>query len=407
MFYETGRFKFLDQMFWSSPGYGGVTYDSTTYAADPNQPYFTLADVFPAPVSIAKGTWPIPLGDQGGELFNRQSPQTVDSNSAVTPYIQRWSLDIQRELGKSVVATIGYVGSEGTKLATQYDLNLPPQGVYLNSDEYYNARPLTPVAPDRWDSIWAVHHNRSNNYNALTTELKTQRWHGITSIINYTWSKQMDTFFGESGEAGVQPIGGQWHPQWSYGPSDANHTNRFVAAILYELPGKSLSSRLLREAVGGWQINTIATFESGSPVTIYNGYTSSFDYMGDVPDQTCNGNLPRGDRTFTHYFNTDCYTEPPPDPVTGVATHRGNERRNNLSNPGINNWDMSLSKSFPLFGEGRELQFRAEAFNVFNHAQWSTINNYDDRQVNSESQFGYVTGARDGRHMQVALKFVF
>jgi hypothetical protein len=407
MFYETGRFKFLDQMFWSSPGYGGITYDSATYAPDPNQTYFTLNDAFPAAVSIPKGTWPVPLGNMGGELFGRQSPQTIDGNSAVTPYIQRWSLDIQRELGKGAVASIGYVGSAGTKLTTQYDLNLPPQGVYLNSDAFYNARPLTVVAPGRWEAINAVHHNRSNNYHALNAQLKTQSWHHLTSVVNYTWSKQMDTFFGESGESGVQSIGGQWHPGWSYGPSDANHTNRFVAALIYELPGRTLANRFLREAVGGWQVSTITTFESGSPVTVFNGYTSSFDYMGDVPNQVCNGNLSRGSRSFTHYFNTDCYVEPLPDPVTGVAVSRGNERRNNLHNPGINNWDVSLGKAFPLFGEGRELQFRAESFNTFNHAQWSSIDAYDDRQVNSSSQFGYLTGARPGRHMQIAMKVVF
>jgi hypothetical protein len=415
MFYETGRFKFLDQMFWSSPGYGGVTYDSATYAADPGQTYFTLNDAFPAAVSIPKGTWPVPLGNMGGELFGRQSPQTIDGNSAVTPYIQRWSLDVQRELGKAAVASIGYVGSAGTKLTTQYDLNLPPQGVYLNSDAFYNARPLTVVAPGRWEAINAVHHNRSNNYHALNTQLKTQAWHGLTSVVNYTWSKQMDTFFGESGESGVQAIGGQWHPGWSYGPSDANHTNRFVAALIYELPGRTLANRFLREAVGGWQISTITTFESGSPVTVFNGYTSSFDYMGDVPNQVCNGNLARGSRSFTHYFNTDCYVEPLPDPVTGVAVSRGNERRNNLRNPGINNWDFSLGKAFPLFGEGRELQFRAESFNTFNHAEWSSIATpgigcscvVDDRQVNSSSQFGFLTAAHPGRHMQIAMKFVF
>ena len=406
MFYETGRFKFLDQMFWSSPGYGGITFDSATYAADPQQVYFTLNDAFPAAVSIPKGTWPIPLGEQGGELFQRQSPQTIDKDSAVTPYIQRWSLDVQRELGKAVVATLGYVGSAGTKLATQYDLNLPPQGVYLDSDQFYNARPLTVVAPDRWDSINAVHHNRSNNYHALNAQVKTQAWHGLTSLVSYTWSKQMDTFFGESAESGVQSIGGQWHPEWSYGPSDANHTHRFVAAWTYELPGRTLANRFLREAVGGWQVNAITTFETGSPVTVFNGYTSSFDYMGDVPDQVCNANSSSG-RSFTHYFNTDCYVDPPPDPVTGIATHRGNERRNNLHNPGINNWDLALAKSFRLFGEGRELQFRAESFNTFNHAQWSTINTFDDRPNNDSSQFGYITGARPGRHMQVALKFVF
>jgi len=58
VFYETGRFKFLDQMFWNSPGYGGVSFDSISYASDPNQTFFKLSDVFPAPISIQKGTWP-------------------------------------------------------------------------------------------------------------------------------------------------------------------------------------------------------------------------------------------------------------------------------------------------------------------------------------------------------------
>jgi len=86
---------------------------------------------------------------------------------------------------------------------------------------------------------------------------------------------------------------------------------------------------------------------------------------------------------------------------------RGNERRNNLRQPGINNWDLGLQKSFRLFGEGRELQFRADSFNAFNHTQWSSIDTFDDRQVNAQSQFGYITGGRAGRHMQLNMKFVF
>jgi len=244
---------------------------------------------------------------------------------------------------------------------------------------------------------------------------------GLTSLANWTWSKQMDTFFGESGENGVQMIGGQWHPECSYGPSDANHTHRFVAALLYELPGKHLADRILRAAIGGWQLNTITTFESGAPTTVLNGYTSSYDFMGDVPDRTCNGTLSRGSRTFTHQFNTDCYVEPAAstDPtwvdqgILNFVVHRGNERRNNLVGPGINNWDISLNKAFRLFGEGRELQFRAESFNTFNHTQWSSINPpgyngvLDDHLTNPVSTFGWVTGARNGRHMQLALKFVF
>jgi hypothetical protein len=176
---------------------------------------------------------------------------------------------------------------------------------------------------------------------------------------------------------------------------------------MYQLPGNNISNRLLRAGVGGWQLNAITTFESGAPTTVTNGYTSSFDYMGDVPDRVCNGNLSRGQRTFTRHFDTDCYVNPLPDPNTGIALHRGDERRNNLVGPGISNWDTSVNKDFPLYGEGTRLQFRAESFNTFNHTQWSKLNTTDDREVNPASQFGYVTEARPGRHMQFALKILF
>jgi hypothetical protein len=415
IFYESGRYKYLDQMFFNSPGYGGVYYSSGDMVPDPAMTHYTIGEVWPEASTVPRGTWPIPLGENAGTLNYRSDTRTVDAQSWKTTYIQRWSLDVQHELGKSVVATLGYVGSRGTHLPLQYDLNLPPQGTYLNSEAFYEARPLTAVAPGRWESINTVRSNRSNNYHAMNAELKTRGWHSLTSQISYTWSKQMDDFFGQNGESGTHVLGGQWHPNWSYGPSDANHTNRFVAAFTYELPGKTIGNRLLREAFGGWQINSMITFESGAPTTVWNGYTSSYDYMGDVPIQTCNGNLPRGDRTFTHYFDTGCYSAPAAstDPnliaqgITNFAVSRGTESRNNLRQPGINNWDMGLQKTFTLFGEGRGLQFRMDAFNVFNHTQWSSINTYDDRQVNEQSEFGWVTGARPGRRMQLNLRFLF
>ena len=412
IFYETGRFKFLDQMFWNSPGYGGATYNSADYSAenggDPNQVYFTTANVFPAAQSVVKGDWPVPLGEMGGQLYLRQDATTVDVQSAVIPYIQRWSLDVQRQIGRGSVVSVGYVGSKGTKLTTQDDINLPPPGVYLNEEDFYQARPLSQQYPDRWGAIYAVHHDRNNNYNALIAQFKTQNWHGVTSQLGYTWSKQLDTFFGENGESGTNAgIGGEWHRNWAYGPSDADHPHRYVGTVLYAIPAPRLSNRLLHETLGGWQLNTIATFETGSPFTVWNGYTSSFDYMGDVPNRTCNGNLSRGSRSFTHAFDTKCFVEPDPDPNTGIALSRGNERRNSLHNPGINNWDSSIEKSFHIYREGPQLQLRAESFNTFNHTQWSSVNNWDDRQVNEESQFGYITGGRPGRHMQVAMKFIF
>ena len=192
--------------------------------------------------------------------------------------------------------------------------------------------------------------------------------------------------------------------------------------MTYELPGKSLGNRWVREAIGGWQINAITTFESGAPITIYNGYTQSYDGMGDVPLQTCNVNLAHGSKTFTHYFNTGCYVEPAASTdayytsqnIFNYAVTRGNEHRNNLTQPGINNWDMGLQKSFHLFGEGRELQFRGDAFNAFNHTQWLNVDNgcgntcvTDDRQTNGQSEFGWIQAGRPGRRLQLNMRFVF
>ncbi len=100
MFYESGRFKFLDQMFWNSPGYGGSYYESGSMVPDPAMTYYTMADVWPAAVSVPRGTWPNPLGDKGGTLCFRCDTSTVDPNSWQTSYIQRWSLTCSTAWGR-------------------------------------------------------------------------------------------------------------------------------------------------------------------------------------------------------------------------------------------------------------------------------------------------------------------
>jgi hypothetical protein len=220
-----------------------------------------------------------------------------------------------------VVATVGHVGSEGTQMAIQYDLNLFPQGIYPDVNVQLSGdgegltcdavRPQTAVAPGRLGAVNSVRPDQSNNYNAMNAELKTRGWHGMTTQVAYVWSRQMGESFGQSGESNnariaKEIIGGQWHPRWSNGPSDANHTHRLAAAVAYELPGKAPGNRPLRAAIGGWQINSVATFGSGAPTTVFNGYTSPYDGMADFPIQTCNGNLARGSRSITRAFNTAC-----------------------------------------------------------------------------------------------------
>ena len=409
IFYDTAGYKYLDQMFFNSPGYGGSEYDSPTYSAlngqDPNVPYFTLGNTFPTAVTLQKGEWPIPLGTLGGILAPQGDTTTIDKDTSKTPYLQYWNLQLEKELGKVAVFSVGYVGSKGTRLPRPYDLNLPPQGVYLNSQDYFNARPLSAQYPNRFGAVNAVHHDLNNNYNAMEVEFRSRSWHNLVVISNYAWSKQLDIFYGTSAEAGINVIGGQWHPEWSYGPSDANHTHHFVASATYSIPFLQTGNRLMRSTLGGWQLNAISTFESGSPFTIFNGSTSSFDYMGDVPLRTCNGNLPRSQRTFLRALNTSCFTDPAAGP-DGIAVSRGNAARNIITGPGISNWDMSAVKSISLAGE-RSLQFRVEAFNALNHPQWSTVNGTDDTLTNQQSTFGYITASRPPRLLQLSGRFDF
>jgi hypothetical protein len=419
VFYETGRYKFMDQMFFNAPGYGGTPYDSPTYAAinglDPNQTYFTIDNSFPAALDIPKGEWPYPLPEtdpsqNGGILCPRCDTTTIDGNTPVAPYLQRWSLDVQRRLSKDMVLSVGYVGSKGTKLVIGDDLNLPPQGVYLSSDDFHNARPNSIVDGgayiDRFGSILAIHHGGNNGYHALTTKFEKQFSGGFSILAHYTWSKMTDAFFNTNGysNSAWNGIGGQWHRDWAHGLSDANHTHRLVGALVYQLPfGNSLKGAA-KTLLAGWQVNAIVVFETGAPATIFNGDTTSFDYMGDVPIRTCNGNM--GSGTFYKYFDTSCFVNPAADPDTGIAVTRGNAGRNIITMPGLNNWDASIFKKF-ILTESKQLEFRMESFNTFNHPQWSSVNTWDDTGTNPLSTFGRVDNGRPGRHVQFALKFIF
>jgi hypothetical protein len=121
-------------------------------------------------------------------------------------------------------------------------------------------------------------------------------------------------------------------------------------------------------------------------------------------DFTCDPNLPRGDRSPTRAFRTEC-VKPPSRETNRVGTARGDE----LIGPGYLNWDLSVAKNIPL-GATRRLQFRAELYNAFNNVQFSTVNtaavfDQSGNQVNNE--FGYYTAARDARRIQLMLRLQF
>ena len=179
--------------------------------------------------------------------------------------------------------------------------------------------------------------------------------HGVSFLANYTWSKSLDL---DSGGAGSDENQDATNIAADRGLSDFDVRHRFVSSASWELP-------LLRRNrwFGGWQTNTIATFQTGFPLNITAADTSgagSFTVLR--ANRVGDGNLPRDERTITRYFDTTAFQAPRPGTF-------GTSGRNVIIGPGINNWSLSVLKNTQL-RESVNLQLRGEAFNAFNHSQF-------------------------------------
>jgi hypothetical protein len=241
----------------------------------------------------------------------------------------------------------------------------------------------------------------NSSYNALEISLRhaSQR----TSILaSYTYSKSMDN--ASSWGPGISDAGEQINPinpRLSRSLSAFDMTHNFVVSYSYELPFDKLwhANRVTR----GWTITGITRYTTGLPVTVTDQSDNSL--LGTFcTGPTCavvdTPNYTPGSLNFTNprsgqpYFNTSLFT---PEALGQL----GNSRRRFFHGPGFANWDFGLTKNVPLT-ESKSLQFRAEFFNIFNHANF---NSPQGDIINTS--FGLVTSAMDPRIGQVALKFLF
>jgi hypothetical protein len=321
------------------------------------------------------------------------SPFSVDPSDR-TPYLQQWNLSLSHALSDTIVLDVAYVGSAGTKLAERVNINQATLPDPSNPTPIRERRPF-PAFGDMLSSNW----QENSNYNGLQVGLEKRLSRGMSFLIGYTWSHSIDT--------ASRGSGGSWHQNArslrdDRGNADFDVRQRFTASYVLELPfgnGKhflSNASGAVDAILGGWSVNGIATFMTGnwfSPRTA--GDRSN---VGAFPfnraNRSCDGNLPRGQRTIERYFDTSCF-EPNPRGTFG------NSGRNVLEIPGLNNWDVSVNKQFQL-AEGVRLQFRAEFFNFFNHTQLG-----QPTETATSRFFGQVRGALDARITQFGLKLLW
>lgn len=380
-------------------GYG-VYYDQSPLAPGEalyfNQPFFNFKLYFPIP------GLPLTVNDPFPAFFPVPLPPSslALQRDLRTPYMQHWNVNLQREFGRNRVLEVAYVGSKGTKLLTSRDINQPQPGVYPNP--LFLPRPVQQFA-----DITQIESRSNSNYQSLQARFQQRLDFGLALLASYTWSKSIDDASGFFTSAGDPNF-----PQDSYntgaerGLSNFDTRHRLSVSYSYDLPfgkGKKFlsSDGWVNKIVSGWQTFGIVTAQSGRPFTVallpdidISGTGRSSLGFGNNDRPNIIGNPVLSNQTTDRWFNTSAFTFPTPGTF-------GSAGRNILVGPDYYNVNASLVKNTNLT-ERVNLQFRFEAFNLFNRANFDLPDNF----LGSPT-FGRITSARDPRHLQFGLKLLF
>jgi hypothetical protein len=344
------------------------------------------------------------------------------------PKTVNYSFGIQHEIWKTNI-DVSYVGGFSRNLLAQRNINPIPIGGRFAAQFQDPTRPGNPL-PDNFmrpyigfGDINYRYAGYGSNYNALQMSANRRFSRGVQFGVAYTRSKALDV--ADLYSAGVSA----YFPtrQRDYGPAGFNRPNVFVANYVYDMPkigerlvGKSAAGIPVRAILDNWQISGYTQFQTGNPFTPGLGMTPGGEWTGSTEGARVNivGNpvLPKSQQTFNHWFNTAAFALP--DKYTF-----GNAGRNVMYAPGVNNWDIHVSKRIPLHGEQRFIQFRTEMFNVWNHTQFNSVNSGTtfcnsttgctvSGQVvpygtQTNAAFGQLSGTRSPRTIELSLKLYF
>lgn len=340
-----------------------------------------------------------------------------------TPYIQEWNLNVEHALAKNLVLQVAYVGTHGVKLAFLSNLNqplLPSDNNFCgpdlaNCDTPNFGRPYVGTVPNV-GGIRTESHTSNSITHSLQAKLEKRFSSGWTMLNAYTWQHTL----GQVAENEALEPQDTHNPKAERGDNAPDFRHQFSSAWSYELPfghGKRFlqGEGLRRWLAAGWQVNGIVTAHTGEAVTPLFSFdasnTGSFAYRPDIVGEPNRAGpvaanpsciAPAQIHTLATWYNPCAFATPALAPGQVFSHLFGNARRGSIRGPGAYNVDFSVFKNFK-FSEYRNLQFRAEAFNLFNHAQFGNPVN----TVDVPGFSGQITSAGRARELQLALKLTF
>jgi hypothetical protein len=348
----------------------------------------------------------------GAALNTATLPILVNSLSGLNadnykhPMVMQYSFGVQRSITSKAVLSVSYVGSQSRHQSDYVENNLPAFGLLptlIADPTPYN----TDLPYLGYHSIRLANNEANGHYNSLQTSLSGQVTKDLYLSTGYTLSKSIDPLNANGGNSGGD-LGNVSNPYvgWRYdlGPSPFDRTHIFFANYVYSLPFfRNSSSHLVETVAGGWQLSGIVSAQTGAPLNITTGGATSvcsvIPNCTNRPDLVSPVTYPH---TVAQWFSTSSFSAPAP----GTWGNLGNDA---LRGPGRFNWNMSLFKSF-IFSESRgsRLEFRADAFNVFNHTQFGAAGANGGVSTNLQAtNFGQITSAFEPRVFQLGAKLVF
>jgi hypothetical protein len=328
-----------------------------------------------------------------------------------SPYVQQYSFGVQQEVMTNTVLDISYVGNHGVKLPSFRNLNPNTYSFNAQGLPVVGARELSSLGFS--GDIQILENLGRSNYNSLQAKFERRLSQGLTLLASYSYGKALtdsvDHLSTSGAENGVD-VGEYKEPQdphnrrAEYGPSEFDIPHRFVLSGVWQVPvgrGRAFGKNWSRPAdlvLGGWEFSPIFTWQGGLPLTI--NQTQIVNIGGERrfrPNRIANGTLPSDQRTVDGWFDTSAFV-----PLTNATTNQifGNSGVGIIRGPGLVNFDFNLAKDFAVT-ERVGMQFRAEFFNAFNHA------NFGVPGVTIGSGFGQIVSAADARIIQFALKLKF
>lgn len=335
-------------------------------------------------------------------------PATLPSGPLVTTYYvnpvmktgnsQMFNLTVQRQLGNTLSLEAGYVASLSHNLSYR-----------LGNINYDSAASANGLINPNLGVIQELTDLGSGNYNSLQMKFTKRESRNLSFLLSYTYSHNLDNGAapfdaGQNNDLPQDP--NNLRAEWASSDADVRHN--MVFSGLYRLPighGQRYFNSWGRPEellLGGWQINSILTMRSGTPVNVVDEPDPNSP-NNSRPNLVGDPNLPRSKRTLGEYFNTSAFVENVEQTPSGPVIIPGNAGRNIVRGPGFINLDFSLFKEFAIT-ERYKLQTRLETFNTLNTPHFTNPGG----NMTDTTHFGQITSSQNNpREVQIAAKFIF